>query len=346
MGKFNMDAIKKGRQNSVGIYANNNEQNNNIKVGGSLLNFGNGKEMETIYVKHEQIKPSEDNKWSMNQEAIKQLADWIKDAGLLNPLILRDNKDGTYTIVAGERRYRAIGLLIAEGSWDREKKVKAYKFDPELIELSLTNEEKEEYIRQIENCGQRGRNTTDGDLLQAMRSLKKIYASLREKGELSGVKTRTLLAENMNISEAKVAQLQKVENQGGEMLKNALLGNNVSVSTAVKIADFPEEKQDRFLGEVLEKKEGKQIERTDVLKYQHKEENPFVAEQKQQPDRKPADEPEPVEEEDKGILITAAVLRRDMKLITKQLNEKEVYLQEEDYESYLRLLRKLLDLLK
>ena len=76
-------------------------------------------------MKHEQIRPSADNKWSMNQEAIRQLADWIKDVGLLNHLILRDNKDGTYTIVAGERRYRAIGLLIQEGSWDQERKIKA-----------------------------------------------------------------------------------------------------------------------------------------------------------------------------------------------------------------------------
>lgn len=341
MGKFNMDAIKKGRQQntgSAGIYGNGTENNNSIKVGSALLDLGKAKEMETIYVKHEQIRPSADNKWSMNQEAIRQLADWIKDVGLLNPLILRDNKDGTYTIVAGERRYRAIGLLIQEGSWDQEKKIKAHKFEPELIELPLQDKEKEEYIRQIENCGQRGRNTTDGDLLQAMRSLKKIYASLREKGELSGVKTRALLAEDMNISQAKIAQLQKVENQGSEMLQEALLGNAVSVSTAVKIADFPEEKQDKFLGEVLQQKDGKQIERVDVLKYQHKEENPSVTKEQEPGKQKGKEEVEPVEE---GIVITAAVFRKDIRSITKKLKEKDMCLQDEQYETYLRLLNNL-----
>ena len=95
MGKFNMDAIKKGRQQntgSAGIYGNGTENNNSIKVGSALLDLGKAKEMETIYVKHEQIRPSADNKWSMNQEAIRQLADWIKDVGLLNHLILRDNE--------------------------------------------------------------------------------------------------------------------------------------------------------------------------------------------------------------------------------------------------------------
>lgn len=348
MGKFNMDAIKRGRQTSVGIYGDNSEQSNSIKVGSSLLGAGKVKEMETIYVKHELIKPSADNKWSMNQESIKQLADWIKDVGLLNPLILRDNKDGTFSIVAGERRYRAIGLLIQEGSWDVSKKVKAHKFDPELIELPLNDTEKEEYIRQIENCGQRGKDTTDGDLLQAMRSLKNIYASLREKGELSGIKTRVLLSQDMNISEAKVAQLQKIENQGSETLQNALLGGNVSASTAVKVANMPQEKQDEFLKEVLEKKEGKPIERVDVLKYQHKEENPSLAKKTDKTNKTEHGEAEdlPEEDENNGTLITSEVFRRDIKLISKQLKDKEVYLEEEQYGTYLRLLSSLRALLK
>ena len=82
-----------------------------------------------------------------------------------------------------------------------------------MITLPLTDEEKEDYVRLAENSGQR--NKTDGDLLLQMRGYQSIYTSLREKGELTGIKTRMLLAADMKISPSKVAQLQKVENRLG-----------------------------------------------------------------------------------------------------------------------------------
>lgn len=54
----------------------------------------------------------------------------------------------------------------------------------------------------------------------------------------------------------------------------------------------------------------------------------------------------PEEDENNGTLITSEVFRRDIKLITKQLKDKEVYLEEEQYGTYLRLLSSLRALLK
>ena len=58
--------------------------------------------------------------------------------------------DKDYEIVAGERRYRAMGYLIQEGIWSSDRKIKVHIFNPNLITLPLTDEEKEDYVRLAE----------------------------------------------------------------------------------------------------------------------------------------------------------------------------------------------------
>jgi ParB/RepB/Spo0J family partition protein len=49
---------------------------------------------------------------------LDELADSIAVNGLLQNLVVRDGPDGRFILVAGERRFRAIGQLHAEGRWD------------------------------------------------------------------------------------------------------------------------------------------------------------------------------------------------------------------------------------
>lgn len=44
---------------------------------------------------------------NFNKEKLELLAQSVKDRGVLQPILVRDNQNGTYTIVAGERRWRA-----------------------------------------------------------------------------------------------------------------------------------------------------------------------------------------------------------------------------------------------
>lgn len=44
---------------------------------------------------------------NFNREKMEALAESIKNRGVLQPILVRDNKNGTYTIIAGERRWRA-----------------------------------------------------------------------------------------------------------------------------------------------------------------------------------------------------------------------------------------------
>ncbi len=350
MAKLNVDALKRGKgksfNNNQSIYGNKENDNAAIKVGSGLMEAMNMKtaEMEEIQVTHEQIHTTDKNDWSMKEDEIKELAELIRDVGILNPPILKKIGENAYEIVAGERRYRAMGYLIKEGIWSSDRKIKVHIFNPDLIALPLTDDEKEDYVRLAENSGQR--NKTDGDLLLQMRGYQAIYTSLREKGELKGLKTRMLLAADMKISQSKVGQLQKVENQGSEALIQALLDDQVTVSTAQKIADMPKKEQEEFITDMAEKKEpGEKIERIDIKKHQHEKDSGL---------KKAEEKTVSVELEDgnvseevvDGFLISPELFRKDIKAITKSLKSKKVYLQEDDYEIYLRSIERLKNILQ
>ena len=46
----------------------------------------------------------------MDQESLQELADSITQIGIVQPITLRQMEDGTYQIIAGERRWRASQL--------------------------------------------------------------------------------------------------------------------------------------------------------------------------------------------------------------------------------------------
>jgi ParB family chromosome partitioning protein len=55
------------------------------------------------------VNPNQPRK-TFAEESLKELADSIREQGIIQPIIVEDAGDGTYTIVAGERRSRAARL--------------------------------------------------------------------------------------------------------------------------------------------------------------------------------------------------------------------------------------------
>lgn len=57
------------------------------------------------------IKPNPNQpRRDFDEEALQELADSIKEIGIIQPITLRDMGDGSYIIIAGERRWRASTL--------------------------------------------------------------------------------------------------------------------------------------------------------------------------------------------------------------------------------------------
>lgn len=81
-----------------------------------------------------------------NEEALQELADSIKELGVIQPITLRKMDDGTYQIIAGERRFRASQLA-------GKNTIPAYilKADDEnTMEMALTENIQREDLNPLE----------------------------------------------------------------------------------------------------------------------------------------------------------------------------------------------------
>ena len=59
----------------------------------------------------DKIKPNPNQpRKNFDEQALKELANSIKEHGVIQPIVVNDNGDGTYMIIAGERRFRATKL--------------------------------------------------------------------------------------------------------------------------------------------------------------------------------------------------------------------------------------------
>jgi len=80
-------------------------------------------------VLHRDITPCLNPRLRFDPDTIFGLAASIEELGLLEPLVVRrnpqpsDSRPGPYLLIAGEQRYKAIGVLIEEGSWPAEKPI-------------------------------------------------------------------------------------------------------------------------------------------------------------------------------------------------------------------------------
>ncbi len=64
--------------------------------------------LDSIYANPDQPRRTFD------EEALQELADSIREHGVISPITLRDNGDGSYMIIAGERRFRASKIAGLE----------------------------------------------------------------------------------------------------------------------------------------------------------------------------------------------------------------------------------------
>lgn len=67
------------------------------------------KELETIPINKIEPNQSQPRK-NFNEDSLQELADSIKQHGLIEPLIVQKGKKGFYQIIAGERRWRAAKI--------------------------------------------------------------------------------------------------------------------------------------------------------------------------------------------------------------------------------------------
>nr|MBP7369625.1 ParB/RepB/Spo0J family partition protein [Paludibacteraceae bacterium] len=81
-----------------------------------------------------------------DEESLAELASSIRELGVISPITLRKNEDGTYLIIAGERRYRASKMVGL-------KSIPAYvktAADEQVVEMALIENIQREDLNAIE----------------------------------------------------------------------------------------------------------------------------------------------------------------------------------------------------
>lgn len=131
-------------------------KNENIKSGKAEKG-----EQETL-VKITKIEPNrEQPRKNFDEDALQELADSIKQFGLLQPILVQDRKDH-YEIIAGERRWRASKLA---GLKEVPVIIRNYS-EQEIVEISLIENIQREDLNPIEEAQAYKRLLTEFNLKQ------------------------------------------------------------------------------------------------------------------------------------------------------------------------------------
>lgn len=120
-----------------------------------------GKEPQ-ILVKITKVEPNrEQPRKNFDEDALQELADSIKQFGLLQPILVQDRKD-YYEIIAGERRWRAAKLA---GLKEVPVIIRNYT-EQEIVEISLIENIQREDLNPIEEAQAYKRLLTEFHLKQ------------------------------------------------------------------------------------------------------------------------------------------------------------------------------------
>lgn len=109
------------------------------------INTGGSSSINEVEINQIKANPQQP-RTHFDEEALNELANSIREIGVISPITLRKNDDGTYMIIAGERRYRAskqAGL----------KTIPAYiktAADDEVMEMALIENIQREDLNAIE----------------------------------------------------------------------------------------------------------------------------------------------------------------------------------------------------
>jgi ParB/RepB/Spo0J family partition protein len=162
------------------------------RSGKSLMQLQKGPEdAQTVLVELEKLKTSRFQKRVVTPERVKQLAETIRNNGLLQPVTARQVGD-ELELIAGHRRREAFRLLHSEAASDEERA--KWSRIPCIIRMGLTDVQAAA-LSAVENL-----ERDDGDPLEQ-------GLSLLEVKKVGGFTTNAQVAEATGMSAQRVARL-------------------------------------------------------------------------------------------------------------------------------------------
>lgn len=160
-----------------------------------------------------------------DDQKIDELAQTLKEHGLLQPIILREYETGKYEIIAGERRFRAASSL----GWKKIPAIVQKMDDDQAASMALIENLQREELTAIEEA--------------------EAYSKLMSLNHLSQSK----LAEDMGKSQAFVAnklRLLKLEHD----VQTAIMAQQISERHGRAMVSLPASDQKKLLKRILKEK--------------------------------------------------------------------------------------------
>lgn len=181
---------------------------------------------------------------------IEQLAQDILAVGLLENLtVVHDPCDcGEYRIIAGERRWRALTLLVENGYEE---------FSVASCQIKTPAEEHEEMIQLI--IANTYRNKTVADILEEQKTLEETLKYMKENGltlhgyKLDSGRLRDVIANMMQVSSTKIGQIESINKKLIPEFTEELKEGRLTFSAAYEISKMSEDIQEGMLEHHREK---------------------------------------------------------------------------------------------
>lgn len=193
-------------------------------------------------VPYDKIYRNSDNFYP--QSEIKELAAKILMVGLLEPMTVTFNpcEQGEYRLTDGERRYNAIGYLREQG----------YEgFDVVSVRIKPVKNEHEERITLI--LGNSYRTKDIATLIKEEQVLKEELTRMKAEGmslngyDLQKGRIRDVIADLMNVSKTKVAELEAIAKHLRPELMKKLENGEIKQSTAYQLSKLTPEEQANYV---------------------------------------------------------------------------------------------------
>ncbi len=197
-----------------------------------------------------------------SMQDIEQLAQKIYAVGLLENLtVVHDPCDrGEYRIIAGERRWRALNLLVERG----------YKeFEIASCQVKTPAEEHEEMVQLI--VANAYRNKTVKDILEEEQKLKETLQYMKKNKiplqgyQLDSGRLRDVISDMLNLPATKIAQIESINKRLLPEFTEELKNGDLTFSAAYELSGLQEESQKVLLNQYKENgltfKEVKEIKR-------------------------------------------------------------------------------------
>ncbi len=151
---------------------------------------------QAVELRLSQIVPNRDQPRKVfDDAALRELSDSIKMHGLIQPLLVRPMNDGSYQIVAGERRWRASRLAGLE----KVPVVIKEMADSEVMELALIENLQREDLNPIEEA-------------EGYKTLMDTYSLTQEQAAERVGKSRSAVANALRLMSLNAAEKEALQN--------------------------------------------------------------------------------------------------------------------------------------